>query len=64
MSEKQLDIGELRAKFRVMTISQKREFLTKLKLNLTKISDPDNKYRDFYHDCVDSYNASISNLNR
>ena len=64
MAEKQLDIGELKAKFRVMTISQKREFLNKLKIKLPTIPDADNKFRDFYHDCVDSYNTSISSLNK
>ena len=63
MSDNQLDIGELKAKFRVMTISQKREFLTKLKLKLPQLSDPNNRYRDFYYDCVDAYNDSLDNLN-
>ena len=64
MSDNQINVSELKAKFKVMTISQKREFLTKLKVKLPNLSDPDNKYRDFYHDCVDAYNSSLDGLNK
>jgi hypothetical protein len=56
------DIGELRSYYKSLTLSQKREFITKLKQKVSELKSE--KYKDFLLECIGDYNAAVQKLKK